>query len=164
MNKSSVKKLIIFIIALLVIAVSAVVIVKSVDKAVKPDPKEVIAELQNSFNNKNPDEIVKCFEPELQNKYENIKALTNSILGFDVQDILEQIPAISSLHENSDIGSIEIIIDCEDIAYASDKNSASAVCTVSLKSDQTKKENLDIPLTKIDGKWYISSDFIKNIV
>lgn len=132
----------------------------------EPTPEDVIEKLETAFNTSNVDMMLECYEPSIQNMYKGMMEIGGQLMGgVDMATVVSGLGGFADVF-GKDLGmempTIRLVINSK---KQISENRVSLNVTqyydykdMSVPEDVEKEITSDIPMEKIDGKWYIAAN------
>lgn len=132
----------------------------------EPTPEDIIKKLETAFNTSNVDMMLECYEPSIQNMYKGMMEIGGQLMGgVDMATVVSGLGGFADVF-GKDLGmempKIRLVVNSK---KQISENRVSLNVTqyydymdMSVPEDVEKEITSDIPMEKIDGKWYIAAN------
>lgn len=124
--------------------------VERVDKA-----EDTIRKMERALNNLDMEELIECYEPQVQKMYNEIFKFDENLMGMDIGSLLGGFTNIYGNEFGLEMPEITINIDNQE--YISIEQVKMRL-TIHYQNSTISDEAIDINLIQIDDIWYISSE------
>jgi hypothetical protein len=117
-------------------------------------PSDVVKKYLDAAQKGDINKMMECIEPDAAALLEGVADIAGDQFGVDSETVMNMAPGMMSLYnENGEHFSIDYEITDEQIE--GDKATVTASLTYTVE-EEAQSQELDIPLEKIEGRWYIS--------
>ena len=121
----------------------------------KYKPEDTIRKMERALNNLDMEELIECYEPQVQKMYNKIFKFDENLIGMDVGSLLGGFTNIYGNEFGLEMPKITINIDNQE--YISSEQVKMRL-TIHYQNSTISDEVIDINLIRIDDIWYISSE------
>lgn len=121
----------------------------------KYKPEDTIRKMERALNNLDMEELIECYEPQVQKMYNEIFKFDENLIGMDIGSLLGGFTNIYGNEFGLEMPEITISIDSQD--YIS-SDQVKMGLTIHYQNSTMSDEVIDINLIRIDDIWYISSE------
>lgn len=121
----------------------------------KYKPEDTIRKMERALNNLDMEELIECYEPQVQKMYNEIFKFDENLMGMDIGSLLGGFTNIYGNEFGLEMPEITINIDNQE--YISSEQVKMGL-TIHYQNSTMSDEAVDINLIQIDDIWYISSE------
>jgi predicted small lipoprotein YifL len=117
-------------------------------------PSDVVKKYLNAAQKGDINEMMDCIEPDAAALLKGAADIAGDQFGIDSEAVMNMAPGMMSLYnENGELFGIDYEITDEQIE--DDQATVTANITYTVE-EESQSQEMDIPLEKIEGRWYIS--------
>ena len=120
-----------------------------------PRPTAVVARYLAAANRGDVNAMLDCLEPDASSVIQGMADIAGSQFGIDAGAVFDMAPGLMSVANAYGAG---YGVDYRILNETIDRNRAVVTIDYAMSAGDTKQaaENAEVPLVKIDGRWYIS--------
>lgn len=138
----------------LVVTISVTVVVQTSSDG----PEKVMRKFVSAYNSADLTKMLECLDPEIARPAQALMGLAESLLGFDLNDVIGLMPAVVELMPAEyELAGTQPKISCEIHDTVIDGDEATMNVTLLVKANgEEQSETGDLNFIKIDGDWYMT--------
>ncbi len=128
---------------------------KTEDNTIEAKPEDTIRKMERALNNLDMEELIECYEPQVQKMYNEIFKCDENLMGMDINSLFG---GSINIYENEfglEMPEITINIDSQEYINS---DQVKMRLTIHYQNSTISDEAIDISLIQINDIWYISSE------
>ncbi len=118
-------------------------------------PAAVVREYMDAANRGDINAMLDCMEPDTANLIRGAAQIAGAQFGIDAESVMLMAPALMSIADAYGSG-YEVDYEILDESISGDRAIVTVDYSMSSGGSVQSGENSEIPLVKIDGKWYLA--------